>query len=125
MFSNEKIRYILTGSWNTLFGYSLVVIFYELLSDSLSTFTISIVSSIIAILQSFVAYKIFVFKTKGNWFKELLKSYLVYGVATVISAIFLTILVDYLLFSIYTSQLIVIGIVVIGSYYGHKFFTFK
>lgn len=122
---DKRIRYLLAGGWNTIFGYLLMVILYELLSNQFHLVSIAILSSFIAISMSFATYKFFVFKTKGAWVSEWLRSFVVYGVATLFSIFSLWLLVDVIDINIYISQAISSALVIFFSYFGHKIFTFK
>lgn len=75
--------------------------------------------------MSFSTYKLFVFKTKGNWLREYMKSYIVYGFAALISIIGLWLLVDFLDINIWFAQAVVMVAIVIISYIGHDRYTFS
>ena len=123
--SNEKIRYIVAGIWNTIFGYTVTIIIYFLAKDQINTFFIGIIANVFSISQSFVVHKLFVFKTEGDWLKELIRSYMVYGVAALLSSGLLWILVDLYKINIFTAQTIVILTIILVSYIGHREYTFK
>lgn len=125
LLKDKKIRYVLAGAWNTLFGYCLMVSLYENFNKDLHLVFIAFLSSFIAITMSFLTYKIFVFKTKGNWFQEWMRSFLVYGGASLVSTTILWLLIDIFLIDIYIAQAISIVIVIIVSYISHSKFTFK
>lgn len=122
---DKRIRYLLAGGWNTLFGYGLMICMYELLNKQLHLVAIAFLSSFIAISVSFATYKIFVFETKGFWLVEWLRSFIVYGLATLVSIFLLWLFVGVFDINIYISQAISSALVIIGSYFGHKSFTFK
>lgn len=75
--------------------------------------------------MSFLTYKLYVFRTQGNWLAEWLRSFIVYGGAAVLSTALLWGLVDFVQLNIYISQALAIIIVVVISYLGHSKFTFK
>lgn len=122
---NEKIRYLAAGAWNTLFGYGLMIILFELLSSHLHLVVIAAISSFFSITVSFLTYKVFVFKTMGNWLSEWMRSFVVYGGATAFSIALLWLLVDAFGLNIYIAQAISTVLVVFASYIGHQKFTFK
>lgn len=122
---DKRIRYLLAGGWNTLFGYGLMLFMYELLNKELHLVAIAFLSSFIAISMSFATYKIFVFKTKGFWLTEWLRSFVVYGVVTLLSIFLLWLFMTVFNINIYISQAISSMLVIFGSYFGHKSFTFK
>lgn len=125
LFEKKPIRYLLAGGWNTAFGYAVGVGLYTVLSDRLHVTIIAAVANILAITMSFLTYKLFVFKTKGNWLLEYSRSYLVYGSMALLSIVLLWGLVDYLGINIWYAQALVILLTVGVSYLGHKFFTFR
>jgi putative flippase GtrA len=122
---HKPLRYLLAGGWNTFFGYGVSVGLYTLFADKLHITMIAAVASIIAITMSFLTYKLFVFKTKGNWLLEYARSYIIYGGMAIFGIILLWILVDFLDWPIWYAQALVILITVGASYIGHKSFTFK
>ena len=122
---SEKFRYLVAGAWNTVFGYGLGVGAYLLLSQKLHIIYISILANIVAITMSFLTYKLFVFRTSGEWLKEYLKIYLVYGTTAAIGTILLWIFVDFFYINIWLSQGLVLSSVFIFSFFLNRNFTFK
>lgn len=122
---NKKMRYLIAGAWNTLFGYGLMVVLFKCLSSYLHLVVIALISSFFSITVSFLSYKIFVFRTVGNWFTEWLRSFVVYGGATVFSIALLWLFIDGLDLNIYLAQGASTVLVVFASYIGHQKFTFK
>jgi putative flippase GtrA len=121
----QKIRYLLVGAINTLFGYAIGVGLYKLLSNQINIISIGIISNIICITLSFTTYKVLVFRTKGGWISEYLRAYLVYGSMAIVGVIFLWFFVDVCELNIWIAQALVIFITVVFSYIGHARFTFK
>jgi putative flippase GtrA len=121
----KSARYLLAGGWNTLFGYGVGVGLYVLLIDRLHITLIAIIANIISITMSFVIYKLYVFRSPGNWLKEYLRCYILYGSMACFGIVLLWIFVDYFHINIWFSQAFVIFSTVFASYFGHKFFTFK
>ena len=125
LLKKQSLRYLLAGGWNTVFGYGLGVGLYTILSSQLHVAVIAAIANILAITMSFLTYKLFVFKTTGNWLSEYGRSYLVYGSMALLSIILLWAMVDYLGVDIWYAQALVILLTVGVSYLGHKFFTFR
>jgi hypothetical protein len=75
--------------------------------------------------MSFIVYKIFVFRTDGNWLNEYLRCYVIYGSTSVISIFVLWVTVSKMSLNIYMAQAIAILCSVIFSYLGHKKYTFR
>ena len=125
MVSNQKIRYLLVGSWNTIFGYSVGVALYGTLSPYLHILGIGVIANIFAISMSFLTYKLLVFKTVGHWLPEYLRSYVVYGGTALLGTLLLWLFVDGLKISIWIAQGLIIVSTVVISYIGHARFTFS
>ena len=125
LLEKQSLRYLLAGGWNTVFGYGIGVGLYTILSSQLHVAVIAAIANIFAITMSFLTYKLFVFKTTGNWLSEYGRSYLVYGSMALLSIVLLWAMVDYLGMDIWYAQALVILLTVGVSYLGHKFFTFR
>lgn len=123
--TKKPLNYLLVGGWNTLFGYFSAIFLYNLLSVYLHILLIATLTNILTISMSFTTYKLLVFKTKGNWLKEYIRSYVVYGLAAIISIIGLWMLVDRIHLDIWIAQGLVMVLVVFVSYFGHDRFTFR
>ena len=121
----QAIRYFFAGLWNTVFGYIVGLLLYHYYGTKIGVFFVGILANIFAITMSFLTYKLFVFRTIGNWWKEYLKAYFVYGTSAFLGILLLTFFVDILKFEFWIAQGVVIVLGVLISYFGHKLFTFK
>lgn len=125
LITSEKIRYLIVGVVNTSFGYFASIYCHWVLKSYISLIFILLLSNLFAISFSFVNYKIFVFKSKGNWLFEYFRAYLVYG-ATALLGIFLTwVLVEKFQVQFWLSQAIALSVITCISYVGHRNFTFN
>ena len=121
----EKIKYLLVGSWNTIFGYFVFLALYYPLVAKIHYIIIFVMANIISITNAYIGYKIFVFKTRGNYWREYLRFYVVYGGAMALNLALLPICVELFHLSPPLAQAGLIFINVIFSYYGHKKFSFR
>ena len=120
----KTTRYVIVGILNTIFGYFSTIILLYALNKVIGTVITAVIANIINITFSFILYKIFVFQSDGKWVPEYLRSYIVYGVAAIISIISLSLLIDMMKIEIWIAQGISMSIVVVFSYFGHDHFTF-
>jgi putative flippase GtrA len=120
-----RLRYLLVGSWNTLFGYFIGIFLFYALTAHAHIVVIALISNMIAISMSYITYKLFVFKTSGNWLVEYFRCYLVYSMNAILGIFFLWVTVDIIKINIWISQGISISMTVFISYFLHKNFTFK
>ena len=121
----KKIRYLCVGSFNTGVGYLLSIFIYNEFGSKIGVLGVSILSNILSITISFLTYKIIVFRTKGNWISEYLKSYLVYGANSIIGILIVLIMVDSLSIKFWIAQACAIGLVTVITYLSHSRFTFS
>jgi putative flippase GtrA len=129
----QVVRYLIVGLWNTLFGYGLYALFTWLLTGVMPApyMLASVLSNVIAVTGAFLCYKWFVFKTKGNYLREYLRCYMVYGTAFLVNLALLPILV-YLLDLVvrpqtcvpYLAGAILTAGTVVLSFVGHRQFSF-
>jgi putative flippase GtrA len=121
----SKISYLLTGLWNTVFGYTFSLVLYNSLHSFMHILLISLIANVICISMSFITYKIFVFKTKENWLREYIRCYIIYGIISLVSVVILWISVDFFKTPFWIAQGLLIPIMILFSYIGHKKFTFN
>jgi putative flippase GtrA len=127
-------RYLMVGVWNTVFGYSLYALFTALLMPRVRFGYIyaSVASNLIAITVAYFCYKIFIFKTHGNYLAEWFRCILVYGSALLPGLVLLPLLVGGLHYGFHLGQsapyvagALWMGLTVIYSFLGHKNFSFR
>jgi putative flippase GtrA len=121
----EKINYFIVGMWNTIFGYFVFAALYYLLNKNIHYLFLLIISNILSITNAYIGYKTFVFKTKGNYLNEYLRFYLVYGAMLILNLIFLPVLVEIFRVNPVIAQGMFVFVSFIGSYIGHKYFSFR
>lgn len=124
MLCSGKVRYLIAGGWNTVFGYSVGVALFLLLTGKFHTAAIAFIANCMGIIMSFLTYKLFVFKTKGNWIREFLKACIVYSNMALISVVLIWFFVDVMHLNIWISQAFALLLTISISYFGHKKFTF-
>lgn len=130
------VRFLIVGAWNTLFSYGLFALLTYLLipwipSDYAAAMTAAALGTVVCITVSFVSHKLLVFRTRGNFLKEYLRSYVVYGTTSLISFVLLPVLMVALkTFGTprsavpYLAGLILTAGTVVVSFFGHKRYTF-
>jgi putative flippase GtrA len=130
----QFVRYVLVGGFNTAFGFGV----FALLNWSfrrLGSFAYMyawLLSNVIAITAAFLAYKWFVFRTRGNYLTEWIKCFSVYGSGILFGAVALPITVTLLRRAMHKPELapylavaLLTGVTVILSFFGHRHFSFR
>lgn len=108
-----------------VFGYFIFVLLYYLLATRVHYVILLALSNVLSITNAYIGYKVFVFKTKGNYWLEYSRFYIIYGSALLLNFIFLPLCVEYLMISPPVAQGGLMFISVIFSYYGHKKMSFS
>ncbi|MDO8682985.1 MAG: GtrA family protein [Armatimonadota bacterium] len=131
--NRQFIRYLIVGAWNTLFGYGVYALFTWILTDKIpyAYMAASVIGTVVSITNAYVGYKLFVFKTKGNYLREYLRFYVVYGAAALVNLSLLPIAV-YLFGHIvskysapYVAGASLMSLTIVFSFFGHRNFSFK
>jgi putative flippase GtrA len=121
----EKINYLVAGTWNAAFGYSSFVILYFLFSARVHYMFLWVISNVLSITNAYISYKFFVFRTKGNYLREYLRFYVVYGSSMLLGFVLMPISVEVFHVHPAIAQAGIMAITVVISYLGHKHFSFK
>jgi putative flippase GtrA len=119
--SHQVIRFSLVGVLNTIVGYGVFFISLSYINYLLAL----IVSHIVGVTHSFFWNKYWVFRSNKNKIREFLKFYSVYGVMLLINIAMLYYFVSVLGFSPQISQLIILPVLTLLTYTGHKYWSFK
>lgn len=120
----EKLRFLLVGGFNTVVSYMMFAGLIFLIGESKYQQSL-ILSWGLSSFVSFGTLKLFVFQTRGNWFKEYSKCLLTWSVGYVINAGMLEAVVVFLKMNVYIGQAISILTTIIISYTLFKHFAFK
>ena len=125
LFNKFNKRYLIIGIVNTILGYLSGILSFFLFYNLYGIFFVGLISNFVSITITFLNYKFFLFKTKKNFFVEYAKSFINYGFISIISIILLWFLVDVSYVNIYLSQLIIIPVIFVISYFGNRYFVFN
>ena len=117
--------FLIVGGWNTVFGYAVFVALYALLHRSMHVTGIIAITYVIATLNNFLCYKWFVFRTSGRHVREYLRFTMVYVPAFLANLIVLPLALRSLDLNAYVVQAMFTFAVLVISYFGHKYWTFR
>lgn len=121
---DERIRFVIVGFANTLIRYAIFVILGVI--TSISHYQIILLASwLLSSVTAFFAYKILVFATTGNHWKEYGRSLMVWTLSYFINAFLLELLIKNLTFNPYLAQAIAILFIMVINYLLFKHFAFK
>lgn len=130
----QFVRYVLVGGFNTVFGYGLYALFTWALRGlgSYSYLYAAVLANFITISVAFLAYKWFVFRSRGNYLIEWLRCFGVYGTSVLIGLAGLSVLVSILRHVLhkpeqapYIAGALSMVVAMLFSFFGHKNFSFR
>lgn len=128
-----KVRFVLVGVWNTIFGYLVFVgldyLFNLYFSPRYVAYmSAAVLSNVIAVTNAYFFHKHLTFKsnTKGMAaFHEYLRFYITYAFTFVISLILLPIFVELLKLDPKIAAAIITLLLTVVSYISHNKFSFR
>ena len=120
----EQLLYLVFGGWYTLFGYGVWALLQFALGERLPYLAIVVLSWPIAVLNAYVVYRYFVFRSRGPILREFPRFSLVYLATLLVNLALLPVALRVLPFNIYVVQALFLAVVVVCSYLGHRYFSF-
>ena len=120
----EQVLSLLFGAWNTVFGYGAWAVMQYLLGGRLHYLAVVVLAWPIAVLNAYVVYRYFVFRSRGPILRELPRFSLVYLATLLVNLALLPVALRVLPFNIYVVQALFLAVVVVCSYLGHQYFSF-
>ena len=133
--SDDRIRFLVVGGWNTVFGYSVYVFSYLIYSPILPeiffSYTLAMITSqVVSLFHNFFTHKNFTFRssaTKANSLRsEFFRFASAYFTLYIVSLILLPILVELVgLHPLPAGIVIIIVVYLFGGFFVHKNYSFK
>jgi len=122
-FNSNLIRYIAVGVFNTLLGYIIMLILFNMLDF---TYTLSyLISYLLGMIISFFLMRSYVFNSKEKPYQKFILFLMVFIVSYLCSYIVLYLLVEYQIYSTNVSFLLSMTVYSILSYILNKLITFR
>jgi putative flippase GtrA len=130
----QFVRYLIVGLWNVGFGYAAYAFFTAIVSPHIpyGYLAASLLASLVSITVAFLWYKWFVFKTRGNYWREWVRALTVYSTVVALGLILLppaVLLVSRVTGNPknapYIAGALLTGVNAIISFLGHKKLSFR
>jgi len=119
----NEISFLVVGVWNTIFGLSLFYLLLKIIPE-LNYFIILTSSFIISTLQSHFSQRSFVWRSSGPYLYELMKFFWGTFGSFIFNLACLPVLVEYLHFPVYLSQVLIVFLLTIFSFFYQKNIVF-
>lgn len=130
----QFLRYLLVGAWNTLFAYATYCLLTWLLTGIVpyAYMAAAVLGNFINITVAFLGYKFFVFRTRGNFLREYVRCFTVYGTSSLVNLALLPFVVEGIAWLMaderpapYIGGALLLGLTIIASFLGHKHYSFR
>jgi len=125
LLSNQKARYLITGGYNTVFGYLLFVLIFYYFSSTVSHYFLLGICHLLGTIHNFFSYSTFVFKPKTNVFKNYFKFNLVYLFIFLLNLVMFTLLTKVMNWNLYFSQALIVALIAVVGYILNKNYSFS
>ncbi len=122
LFDDQRIRFLIVGGINTIVGYGVFAFFIWV---GLHYFFANVLSTTIAVANSYILNKYFTFKQPKKSAAEAVRFVSVYIISFILGNVILYILVDRLSVTPYLAGLCNLVFTTLISWFGHKYFSFK
>jgi len=122
---DERFRFLLVGAFNTAFGYTAFVAIQYLFGTTIGYMGSLFCAHVVASSVAFVLYRRLVFKVIGHVMLDYFRFQGVYFVTLTTNVILLPLFVEVFGWNVYLAQGVVMCVTVVGSFLGHKFFSFR
>ena len=123
--TEQGVRYLLVGIWNTIFGYGFFAILEITLGHVVPYMLVLVVAQVVSTVMAYVLYRYLVFKVRGHFWRDLVRFSLVYAAAFAVNLVLLPVMVSGLGWNVLLSQALIVGGTVIASFFAHRNFSFR
>ena len=120
---NEKIRFLILASLNTLLRY-MIFVGIGIVTGITHYQVVLIFSWSLSVLIAFYSYKYLVFSGTGNHFHEFAKSIMIWIFSYFFNVLLLTYFVEQLKWNVYLGQGLIIGLIFFINYFLFKYIAF-
>jgi putative flippase GtrA len=133
----EKIRFLVVGGWNTVFSMAALWVLERLVpydAGSALGGAVGVVAAkqvvltaawVVSVTHNLFTFKLLVFRTRGKWLAEYVRMYGVYAVTFLVQSVMVQALSAWLGWSLFLANVPTVIVVMVLSYIGHKYFTFR
>jgi putative flippase GtrA len=123
--SDQRVRFLIAGGFNTAFGYGLFVALHFTVEHAVGYLVILTMSWVVGVLEAFIAYRYFVFRVRGSFLLDLGRFSLVYIVFFLINLAVLPLLVEVAAMPVLLAQAAALAVTAVASYVAHHRFSFR
>jgi putative flippase GtrA len=128
LLADQRVKFLLVGGFNTVAGYGAYALFYWLGGSSLGALgplVCLLAAHLVVSTFAFYLYRRLVFGVSGSIVRDYLRFQSVYAVSLALNGVLLWVTTGVLHWNAYAAQALVVTLITIGSYFGHRYFSFR
>lgn len=123
--ANRKLRYLLIGAWNTLAGYGIFAVLYQIMGQDIGYMGVAVLCHVLAVTQSFATQRHIVFRSTGSGWAKYFRFHIAHLGSLAAGLGALPILVEFFNVRPLIAQGAITATLVVASYFVHQHFTFR
>ncbi|MEU4416567.1 GtrA family protein [Nocardia salmonicida] len=121
----QELAFALIGGFNTVLGIVLTVAWMAVLGDSVPPAVAVALAYSIGLVSAFVLHRTLVFRVRGHVLRDFLGFVVVNSGGLVLNMALLSLAVSVFGLPRMPSAVVVLGLVAVGSYFGHRHISFR
>jgi len=122
--TEQGARYLVVGTANFIFGFAFFAGLLLLVDGSFDYRIVFCLAWMVNVTEAFVTTRLFVFKAAGHVLRDYGRFCLVQAGSAVLNIVGLTIAVDGFGLNVIVAQALVLPVVVVSTFLGHRWFSF-
>jgi putative flippase GtrA len=121
---DQRVAFLVVGLMNTVIGTSWFVLLFSLFGDVVGYLGALLCAHVASVLCAFVLHRTFVFRVTGHVLRDLVRFEFVNLSVLCFNAAVLPVLVEVFAWPVLLSQLVIVGVAVVYSWFAHRGFSF-
>ncbi|MCX4094403.1 GtrA family protein [Nocardia sp. alder85J] len=121
----QEIAFAAVGGGNTLLGMVLTVFWLKVLGPSWPPAAAVVLAYCLSILAAFVAHRTLVFRVRGHLWRDFARFIVVNSGGLLLNTVGVQLAVGSLHLPDTPATVVVMGVVAVASYFGHRYFSFR
>jgi putative flippase GtrA len=124
LLSSQKVAFVIVGGINTAVGFLAFVAWITVLGDRFYGLAVALAYSV-SIIVAFILHRTFVFKVRGSTVRDFLGFVAVNSTGLGMNLVGMLVAVGLLGIPPIPAQILVLGLVAVSSFYGHRHISFR
>ncbi|MGY2011039.1 GtrA family protein [Nocardia gipuzkoensis] len=121
----QEVAFAVVGACNTLLGIALTVVWLAVLGDAWPPAVAVVLAYAVGIVVAFVLHRTLVFRVRGRVLRDFAGFVVVNSGGLLMNTVLLSLAVSVLHLPRIPSAVVVMGLVAVASFFGHRYISFR